>query len=195
SIGSELVRQILRFEPEMVLLCDQAETPLHELQLQLEEEFPETTIYPFIANVTNKLRLENLFREYHPQMVYHAAAYKHVPLMEHNPFEAIEVNVKGTKTVADLSVRYQEEKFVMVSTDKAVNPTNVMGASKLIAEIYIQAYGIENTRGTKFITTRFGNVLGSNGSVIPRFREQIEKGGPLTVTHPEITRYFMTIPE
>lgn len=195
SIGSELVRQILRFEPEMVLLCDQAETPLHELQLQLEEEFPETTIYPFIANVTNKLRLENLFREYHPQMVYHAAAYKHVPLMEHNPFEAIEVNVKGTKTVADLSVRYQVEKFVMVSTDKAVNPTNVMGASKLIAEIYIQAYGIENTRGTKFITTRFGNVLGSNGSVIPRFREQIEKGGPLTVTHPEITRYFMTIPE
>lgn len=195
SIGSELVRQILSFEPKMVLLCDQAETPLHELQLKLESEFPTATIVPFIADITNKRRIESLFKEYHPQMVYHAAAYKHVPLMEHNPFEAIEVNVKGTKIVADLSILYRVEKFVMVSTDKAVNPTNVMGASKLIAEIYIQSYDSASKECTKFITTRFGNVLGSNGSVIPRFREQIEKGGPLTVTHPEITRYFMTIPE
>lgn len=195
SIGSELVRQIIRFDPEMVLLCDQAETPLHKLTLDLESEFPSTTIVPFVADVSNKLRIESLFKEFRPQMVYHAAAYKHVPLMEDNPFEAIEVNVKGTKIVADLSVRYCVDKFVMISTDKAVNPTNVMGASKLIAEIYIQSYDSESRNHTKFITTRFGNVLGSNGSVIPRFREQIEKGGPLTVTHPEITRYFMTIPE
>lgn len=195
SIGSELVRQILSFEPKMVLLCDQAETPLHKLTLDLESEFPTAAIVPFLADITNKPRVENLFKEFNPQIVYHAAAYKHVPLMEHNPFEAIEVNVKGTKIVADLSVLYRVEKFVMISTDKAVNPTNVMGASKLIAEIYIQSYGSASGKYPKFITTRFGNVLGSNGSVIPRFRDQIEKGGPLTVTHPEITRYFMTIPE
>lgn len=195
SIGSELVRQILSFEPKMVLLCDQAETPLHKLTLDLESEFPTATIVPFLADITNKPRVENLFKAFNPQIVYHAAAYKHVPLMEHNPFEAIEVNVKGTKIVADLSVLYCVEKFVMISTDKAVNPTNVMGASKLIAEIYIQSYGSASVKYPKFITTRFGNVLGSNGSVIPRFRDQIEKGGPLTVTHPEITRYFMTIPE
>lgn len=205
SIGSEIVRQVLNYQPEMVVVCDQAESPLHELQLEIEEEFPDARVEVYIGDIRNFNRMYTLFKEYTPQLVYHAAAYKHVPMMEHNPSEAILTNVSGTKNLADLSMTFDVEKFVMISTDKAVNPTNIMGASKRIAEIYIQSLnnvgqekeGKERTAlpQTRFITTRFGNVLGSNGSVIPRFRSQIEKGGPLTVTHPEITRYFMTIPE
>lgn len=207
SIGSEIVKQVLKYNPEIVILCDQAESPTYELQMELLERFDEEKFEVVIGDVRNKDRMEKLFKVFQPEIVFHAAAYKHVPLMEDNPYEAIEANIKGTKNIADLSVAHGVEKFVMVSTDKAVNPTNVMGASKRIAEIYTQslnnnlAYfksmakisGQKNE--TKFITTRFGNVLGSNGSVIPRFRHQIEKGGPVTVTHPEITRYFMTIPE
>jgi FlaA1/EpsC-like NDP-sugar epimerase len=193
SIGSELVRQILKFEPKKIILLDQAESPLHDLELELNE-FSKKRITEFvIGDIRNLNRLENVFRSYKPDVVYHAAAYKHVPLMEENPSEALLTNVLGTKNVADLSVKYEVQEFVMVSTDKAVNPSNVMGASKRIAEIYTQAYSFKSK--TKFITTRFGNVLGSNGSVIPRFKKQIEKGGPITITHPEITRYFMTIPE
>ncbi|MET3881321.1 FlaA1/EpsC-like NDP-sugar epimerase [Chitinophagaceae bacterium OAS944] len=215
SIGSEIVRQVLSFKPEMVVLCDQAESPLHEIQLEMEEKFPESDIKIFIGNIRDRNRLQIPFREYRPNFVFHAAAYKHVPMMEKHPSEAILTNVMGTKIVADLSVLYNVHKFVMISTDKAVNPTNVMGTSKRIAEMYVQSLssvadnlvdqtimGLINgdaknaTIGkTKFITTRFGNVLGSNGSVIPRFRQQIQQGGPVTVTHPEITRYFMTIPE
>lgn len=208
SIGSEIVRQVLAYNPEMVIICDQAESPLHELQLEMEEQFPEANLKLCIADIQNFNRMYALFKEYTPQLVYHAAAYKHVPMMENNPSEAILTNVMGTKNLADLSMTFDVEKFVMISTDKAVNPTNIMGASKRIAEIYIQslnninpqALTQDNVRGTslqptRFITTRFGNVLGSNGSVIPRFRSQIEKGGPITVTHPDITRYFMTIPE
>lgn len=213
SIGSELVRQILDFRPKLLILCDQAESFLYELQLEIKEKYPQCTIVPFIGSVQNFKRMEVLFREYQPQMVFHAAAYKHVPLMEDNPSEAILTNVLGTKNVAELSLIFKSEKFVMVSTDKAVNPTNVMGASKRIAEMYVQSLKkipqeflkekkipnalsryIQNSQ-TAFITTRFGNVLGSNGSVLNRFRSQIQKGGPVTVTHPEITRYFMTIPE
>ena len=209
SIGSEIVRQVLSYGPEMVIICDQAESPLHELQLEMEEAFPEVRLYTYIGDIQNFNRMYGLFKEYAPELVYHAAAYKHVPMMENNPSEAILTNIQGTKNLADLSMTFDVEKFVMISTDKAVNPTNIMGASKRIAEIYIQS--LNNLGGkaaeknslaggavlpqTRFITTRFGNVLGSNGSVIPRFRSQIEKGGPLTVTHPEITRYFMTIPE
>ncbi|MBX0333257.1 polysaccharide biosynthesis protein [Pontibacter sp. HSC-14F20] len=208
SIGSEIVRQVLSYSPEMVIICDQAESPLHELQLEMEEHFPEANLKLCIADIQNFNRMYALFKEYNPQMVYHAAAYKHVPMMECNPSEAILTNVMGTKHLADLSMTFDVEKFVMISTDKAVNPTNIMGASKRIAEIYIQSLNNisaqpklqDNIKGTalqqtRFITTRFGNVLGSNGSVIPRFRSQIEKGGPITVTHPDITRYFMTIPE
>ncbi|WP_018479658.1 polysaccharide biosynthesis protein [Pontibacter roseus] len=207
SIGSEIVRQVLTYNPEMVIICDQAESPLHELQLEMEEEFPGANLKLCIGDIQNFNRMYALFKEYSPQMVYHAAAYKHVPMMENNPSEAIMTNVLGTKNLADLSMTFDVEKFVMVSTDKAVNPTNIMGASKRIAEIYIQSLNNINAEGkqqersqrpqhqTRFITTRFGNVLGSNGSVIPRFRAQIEKGGPITVTHPDITRYFMTIPE
>lgn len=214
SIGSEIVRQVLNYQPELVILCDRAESPLHEIQLEIEERFQGTPVRTFIGDVTNWERMLNLFQEYTPQVIFHAAAYKHVPMMEHNPTEAILTNVKGTKTIADLAIVFNTEKFVMISTDKAVNPTNVMGASKRIAEIYIQSLNdlhnnairdIARVNGvsmngsmnitTKFVTTRFGNVLGSNGSVIPRFSAQIEKGGPVTVTHPEITRYFMTIPE
>jgi FlaA1/EpsC-like NDP-sugar epimerase len=215
SIGSEIVRQVLSFKPEMVVLCDQAESPLHEIQLEMEEKFPESDLKIFIGNIRDRNRLQIPFREYRPHFVFHAAAYKHVPMMERHPSEAILTNVMGTKIVADLSVLYNVHKFVMISTDKAVNPTNVMGASKRIAEMYVQSLstvadnlvdqtimGLINGDGknatigkTKFITTRFGNVLGSNGSVIPRFRQQIQQGGPVTVTHPEITRYFMTIPE
>ncbi|MBF8962550.1 polysaccharide biosynthesis protein [Pontibacter sp. FD36] len=208
SIGSEIVRQVLSYKPEMVIICDQAESPLHDLQLEMEEEFPDANLRLCIADIQNFNRMYALFKEYTPQVVYHAAAYKHVPMMESNPSEAILTNVLGTKNLADLSMTFDVEKFVMVSTDKAVNPTNVMGASKRIAEIYIQSLNNisaqprlqDNVQGTalqqtRFITTRFGNVLGSNGSVIPRFRSQIEKGGPITVTHPDITRYFMTIPE
>ncbi|GGI28229.1 capsular polysaccharide biosynthesis protein [Pedobacter mendelii] len=214
SIGSEIVRQLLKFEPSLIILNDQSETALHELYLELEEYNHNYNFHAFVGDVRDTKRMEHLFKTFKPQYVYHAAAYKHVPLMEDNPCEAIKTNVSGTKIVADLSIKYGVRKFVMISTDKAVNPTNIMGASKRIAEIYVQSLnntlsnhshifsnglsyinGLEVKPITKFITTRFGNVLGSSGSVIPRFKQQIEKGGPLTVTHPEITRYFMTIPE
>ena len=193
SIGSELARQCLKFKPKLLVLLDQAESPLHELDLEFREVFQSHLHEVVIGDVRNKERLKNVFNTFKPQIVFHAAAYKHVPMMENNPSESILTNILGTKTVADLASEFKIEKFVMVSTDKAVNPTNVMGASKRIAEIYIQSLG-ENS-ATKFITTRFGNVLGSNGSVIPRFKKQIEQGGPLTITHPDITRFFMTIPE
>lgn len=209
SIGSEIVRQVLRYEPQLLILCDQAESPMHEIQLEIEETFPSSNVVVVIADIRNLERMHQIFNDYRPEMVYHAAAYKHVPMMERNPGEAVSTNVGGTKNVADLSVLFGVKKFVMISTDKAVNPTNVMGASKRVAEIYTQSLDAQQSvhlvdasvgrakhvKGTRFITTRFGNVLGSNGSVIPRFTAQIEKGGPLTVTHPEITRYFMTIPE
>lgn len=214
SIGSEIVRQLLNFDIGLIILCDQSETALHNIYLELEETYKHNNFHAFIGDVKDEKRMKHLFEMYKPHYVYHAAAYKHVPLMEDNPSEAIKNNVHGTKMIADLSVKYGVQKFVMVSTDKAVNPTNVMGASKRIAEIYVQSLNnslnqkdfifsnglsyindLEIKPITKFITTRFGNVLGSNGSVIPRFKQQIEKGGPVTVTHPEITRYFMTIPE
>ncbi len=201
SIGSEIATQLGRYEPQMIILCDQAESPLHNLQLDLQDEFPNQVYHTYIADVRSTKRMQSLFDTFKPHYVYHAAAYKHVPMMENHPLEAVQTNVMGTKNLADLAVEFQVEKFVFVSTDKAVNPTNIMGATKRIAEIYVQSLNnhLENTLGasvhTKFITTRFGNVLGSNGSVIPRFRDQIQKGGPVTVTHPEITRYFMTIPE
>ncbi|MDY3547640.1 nucleoside-diphosphate sugar epimerase/dehydratase [Riemerella anatipestifer] len=195
SIGSEIVRQVAQFEPSLIVVLDQAETPLHEIQLELEENYPNIKFEFILADITNKERLEAVFKEYNFSMVYHAAAYKHVPLIESNPHEAALVNIQGSKNLALLSSRFKINRFVMVSTDKAVNPTNVMGASKRAAELFVQALQNEPDNQTKFITTRFGNVLGSNGSVIPHFRKQIEKGGPVTITHPEITRYFMTIPE
>jgi FlaA1/EpsC-like NDP-sugar epimerase len=214
SIGSEIVRQLSKFNVGLIILCDQSETALHELYLELEEGNSNKNYLAFVGDVRDEDRMDKLFSTYKPHYVYHAAAYKHVPLMEDNPSEAIKANVLGTKTIADKSVKYGVQKFVMISTDKAVNPTNIMGASKRIAEIYVQSLNDSLTKDnfvfsnglsyindlnvkpiTKFITTRFGNVLGSNGSVIPRFKQQIEKGGPVTVTHPEITRYFMTIPE
>ncbi len=193
SIGSELARQCLKFKPKLLLLVDQAESPLHELDLEFKETLQSQLHEVVIADVRNKDRLTNVFKTFKPEIVFHAAAYKHVPMMEDNPSESILTNVLGTKNMADLSSNFKVEKFVMISTDKAVNPTNVMGASKRIAEIYIQCLG--TISATKFITTRFGNVLGSNGSVIPRFKKQIELGGPITITHPDITRFFMTIPE
>ncbi|MFU8843971.1 MAG: polysaccharide biosynthesis protein [Bacteroidales bacterium] len=193
SIGSELVRQIIRFKPKNLILIDQAETAMFELEIELLERYPDEHFELMIADIRNDNRIENVFQKFNPQLVYHAAAYKHVPMMENNPSEAISTNVKGTRTLADLSVKYGVEKFIMISTDKAVNPTNVMGASKRIAEIYVQS--LHPKQITKFITTRFGNVLGSNGSAVNLFRNQIEHGGPLTVTHPDIIRYFMTIPE
>ncbi len=195
SIGSEIVRQLIPYSPELIVLCDQAETPLHNLELELLENGTRVNCVSYLADITNKSRMQNMFEEFKPQYVYHAAAYKHVPMMELCPTEAIRNNVVGVKIIADLSIQYNAERFVMISTDKAVNPTNVMGASKRMAEMYVQALSKQEGLGTKFITTRFGNVLGSNGSVIIRFKEQIEKGGPVTVTHPNITRYFMTIPE
>lgn len=199
SIGSEIVRQVASLKAEEIVLVDQAETPMHDMQLELEEKFPKIKIHLFICDVYNYARMEQVFSKYHPRYVFHAAAYKHVPMMERNPQEAVMTNVFGTKNVADLAVKYNVEKFVMVSTDKAVNPTNVMGASKRIAEIYVQSLFFHNNRTegthTQFITTRFGNVLGSNGSVIPLFRRQINQGGPITITHRDIIRYFMTIPE
>jgi FlaA1/EpsC-like NDP-sugar epimerase len=195
SIGSEIVRQLVPYAPEMIIMCDQAETPLHNIELELQERGTRVNCVSFLADITNEKRIEGLFESFKPHYVYHAAAYKHVPMMELCPTEAVRNNVIGTKIVSDLAVKYQAERFVMISTDKAVNPTNVMGASKRMAEIYVQGLSSEKNITTKFITTRFGNVLGSNGSVINRFKEQIEKGGPLTVTHPNITRYFMTIPE
>ena len=200
SIGSEIVRQVASFGAKKIVLVDQAETPMHELQLELEEHFRDVKVELHIGDITNSYRMEHIFRQYQPRYVFHAAAYKHVPMMENNPSEAINTNVFGTKNIADLSVKYNVEKCVMISTDKAVNPTNVMGASKRIAEIYVQSLFFHQKKTkdgshTRFITTRFGNVLGSNGSVIPRFRQQIESGGPVTVTHRDIIRYFMTIPE
>ena len=199
SIGSEMVRQIIPFKPRKIILLDNAETPLFDLELELRETVRFQGYETVIGDIRNKERLENVFRTFRPDFVYHAAAYKHVPIMELNPSEAILNNVLGTKNLADLSVKYNVGEFVMVSTDKAVNPTNVMGASKRIAEMYVQSLFNklkgESDSTTKFITTRFGNVLGSNGSVIPLFRKQILAGGPLTVTHAEVTRYFMTIPE
>ncbi|MFO0321614.1 MAG: polysaccharide biosynthesis protein [Bacteroidota bacterium] len=193
SIGSELARQCHQFNPKALILLDQSESPLYDLDLEFKEKLNSNTHEVVIGDVRNKERLTNVFKTFKPQIVFHAAAYKHVPMMENNPSESILTNVLGTKIAADLSSEFNAEKFVMVSTDKAVNPTNVMGASKRIAEIYIQSLG--TTSSTKFITTRFGNVLDSNGSVIPRFKKQIEHGGPITITHPEITRFFMTIPE
>jgi FlaA1/EpsC-like NDP-sugar epimerase len=195
SIGSEIVRQLIPYSPEVIILCDQAETPLHNLELELKENGTRINCISYLADVTNKTRMEKLFEEFEPQYVYHAAAYKHVPMMELCPTEAVRNNVIGVKIIADLSIQHKVERFVMISTDKAVNPTNVMGASKRMAEMYVQALSNQPDLNTKFITTRFGNVLGSNGSVIIRFKDQIEKGGPVTVTHPNITRYFMTIPE
>lgn len=199
SIGSEIVRQSISFNPEMVVMMDQAETPMHDMILKMKDKYPNQKFSAFIGDVRNRERMDLMMDTYRPDIVFHAAAYKHVPLMEDNPTECIQANVMGTKNLADLSVKYNVSRFVMVSTDKAVNPTNVMGASKRIAEIYVQSLNKKQNRegreGTKFITTRFGNVLGSNGSVIPHFKQQIEKGGPVTVTHPDIIRYFMTIPE
>lgn len=199
SIGSEIVRQVAQFGAKEIVLVDQAETPMHYMQLEMEERFPDVSIRLFIANITNRQRMDEAFSLYHPKYVFHAAAYKHVPMMENNPSEAILTNVFGTKNLADLSIAHGVRKFVMISTDKAVNPTNIMGASKRIAEIYVQSlffhHRKDNGATTRFITTRFGNVLGSNGSVIPRFSKQIEEGGPVTVTHRDIIRYFMTIPE
>ena len=200
SIGSELCRQLTRFKVKQLVFLDSAETPMHNIQLEFTDKYPEVPFVPVIGDVRSPERVDFVFRNYHPQVVFHAAAYKHVPLMELNPCEAVRVNVAGTRNVAAYAVKYGVERFVMVSTDKAVNPTNVMGASKRLAEIYVQSLSVAIRDGkrpghTRFITTRFGNVLGSNGSVIPRFREQIRNGGPVTVTHPDSIRYFMTIPE
>lgn len=195
SIGSEIVRQVAQFEPSVVVIVDQAETPLYEIELEMREKFPNIHFKFVLADISNRHRIEPLFQKYNFSMVYHAAAYKHVPLVEENPHEAILVNILGSKNLSTLASKYKVNRFVMISTDKAVNPTNVMGASKRAAELFVQA--LQNTEGniTKFITTRFGNVLGSNGSVIPHFKKQIEAGGPVTITHPDIERYFMTIPE
>ncbi|MDL2224143.1 polysaccharide biosynthesis protein [Bacteroidales bacterium OttesenSCG-928-M06] len=200
SIGSEIVRQVSKFKIAKLLLCDVAESPLHEISIEIKDKCPSVECIPLLIDVRNIHLIESVFEQYEPNVVYHAAAYKHVPLLEEYPTEAILTNVLGSKNVVDLSVKYKAEVFVMVSTDKAVNPSNVMGASKLIAEVYVQSLAQklkkdEIVGNTRIITTRFGNVLGSNGSVIPRFEQQIAKGGPVTVTHPEIIRYFMTIPE
>jgi len=195
SIGSEIVRQLIGHHPDLIVLCDQAETPLHSLELELAQKKHRTNCVAYLTDITNETRMRDLYQKFKPHYVYHAAAYKHVPMMELCPSEAIKNNVLGTKMIADLSVEFNVDRFVMISTDKAVNPTNVMGASKRVAEIYVQGLSSNTANHTKFITTRFGNVLGSNGSVINHFKEQIENGGPVTVTHPNITRYFMTIPE
>jgi len=193
SIGSELVRQITQYSPKKIILLDQAETPLFHIDIEMLEKFKGYNYEVVIGDIRNEERMTRLFEHFRPEHVYHAAAYKHVPMMENNPSEAVLTNVEGTKVIADLSIKFNVEKFVMISTDKAVNPTSVMGASKRIAEIYVQS--LNKLNKTKFITTRFGNVLGSNGSVIPLFKEQIDKGGPITITDPNVTRYFMTIPE
>ncbi|UHO39165.1 polysaccharide biosynthesis protein [Chryseobacterium capnotolerans] len=195
SIGSEIIRQVAQFTPSLIVVLDQAETPLYDIELEMKEKFPHIRFKFVLADVSNLHRVEPLFQMYNFSMVYHAAAYKHVPLVEDNPNEAIRVNVLGSKNIAVLSSRYKVNRFVMISTDKAVNPTNVMGASKRAAELFVQSLQHAEGNTTKFITTRFGNVLGSNGSVIPYFKKQIEAGGPVTITHPDIVRYFMTIPE
>lgn len=209
SIGSEMVRQIAKFEPKMLILIDQAETPMHDIKLMMKRDWAFINSETIVASISNKGRMTAIFEKYRPEYVFHAAAYKHVPMMEDNPSESVHNNILGTKILADLAVEYGVKKFVMISTDKAVNPTNVMGCSKRICEIYVQSLNEAIKRGeldvevrtkdkklvTQFVTTRFGNVLGSNGSVIPLFKKQIEEGGPVTVTHPDITRYFMLIPE
>ena len=199
SIGSEIMRQVATFNPYKLILVDQAETPLHDIRLELMDKWRNLDAETIVADIANQTRMEAIFKEFRPQYIFHAAAYKHVPMMEDNVSESIQTNVAGTRILADLAVKYKAEKFVMISTDKAVNPTNVMGCSKRICEIYVQSLAKklqkEGGHVTQFITTRFGNVLGSNGSVIPRFKEQIRRGGPVTVTHPDIIRYFMTIPE
>ena len=199
SIGSELVRQVAKFHPAAMMLIDQAETPQHDIRLMMAKEFPEIPAETVVTSISRITRMENVFKDFQPNYVFHAAAYKHVPMMEDNPSEAVMNNIYGTKIIADLSVKYGVSKFVMVSTDKAVNPTNVMGCSKRICEIYVQsldqAIKAKKTAKTQFVTTRFGNVLGSNGSVIPLFREQIKNGGPVTVTDERIVRFFMLIPE
>lgn len=200
SIGSEMVRQIAKFAPRRLVLIDQAETPQHDIRLMMAEKWPELECHTIVTSICCQKNMERIFEEYRPEYVFHAAAYKHVPMMEDNPSESIRNNIIGTKNIADLAVKYGSAKFVMISTDKAVNPTNVMGCSKRICEIYVQSLDQAIKKGslkgtTQFVTTRFGNVLGSNGSVIPLFREQIKKGGPVTVTHPDIIRFFMLIPE
>ena len=195
SIGSEIVRQVAMSDPALVVVLDQAETPLYAIELELKESFPNVNFKFVLADISNINRLESVFEEYKFSVVYHAAAYKHVPLVEENPHEGVLVNIQGSKNLALLASKYKVDTFVMVSTDKAVNPTNVMGASKRAAELFVQALQNQPGNTTKFVTTRFGNVLGSNGSVIPYFKKQIEKGGPITITHPDIVRYFMTIPE
>ena len=199
SIGSEIMRQVATFNPYKLILVDQAETPLHDIRLELMDKWRNLDAETIVADNANQTRMEAIFKEFRPQYIFHAAAYKHVPMMEDNVSESIQTNVAGTRILADLAVKYKAEKFVMISTDKAVNPTNVMGCSKRICEIYVQSLAKklqkEGEHVTQFITTRFGNVLGSNGSVIPRFKDQIRRGGPVTVTHPDIIRYFMTIPE
>lgn len=194
SIGSEIARQCAYYQPKHLILLDIAETPLYELELEMKEKFPNLSFETVIGDIKNKVRMERVFSHFHPDIVFHAAAYKHVPVMEENPSEAISNNVLGTQIIADLCEKYNVQKMILISTDKAVNPTNVMGASKRIAEIYVQSKN-KVSQSTRYITTRFGNVLGSNGSVIIRFKKQIESGGPITVTHPDITRFFMTIPE
>lgn len=200
SIGSEMVRQVAKYSPEQMILIDQAETPMHDIRLMMVRQFSYVNSQTIVASIANQPRMESIFKEFKPDYVFHAAAYKHVPMMEDNPSEAVQNNIYGTRVIADLAVKYGTKKFVMVSTDKAVNPTNVMGCSKRICEIYCQSLNKAIVEGkvkgvTQFVTTRFGNVLGSNGSVIPLFREQIKKGGPVTVTHPEIIRFFMLISE
>lgn len=199
SIGSELVRQVIQYNPESLTLVDQAESPLYEVERELKLYSGVTKIALYLADITNRERMSAIFRDHRPEIIYHAAAYKHVPMMENNPSEAVSCNVLGTKLMADLAIECRAMKFVMISTDKAVNPTNVMGCSKRIAEIYVQSLNSYNKSAgvakTSFVTTRFGNVLGSNGSVIPLFKNQIKMGGPITVTHPEVSRFFMTIPE
>lgn len=200
SIGSEMVRQIAPYDPKELLLVDQAETPLHDIRLMMARRWPGISAHTVVADIAHGRRMEELFARHRPEYVFHAAAYKHVPMMEDNPSESVANNIEGTRIVADLAVKYDTDKFVMVSTDKAVNPTNVMGCSKRICEIYVQALDKAIKDGTvegrtRFVTTRFGNVLGSNGSVIPLFQKQIKAGGPITVTHPDIIRFFMLIPE
>lgn len=200
SIGSEIVRQVANFKPAELILVDQAETPMHDIRLMMAKEWPDVKAQTVVTSITNTSHMEHLFAESRPDYVFHAAAYKHVPMMEDNPAQSVQNNVYGTRVIADLAVKYGTQKFVMISTDKAVNPTNVMGCSKRICEIYVQSLDRAIKEGqiqgvTQFVTTRFGNVLGSNGSVIPLFREQIKNGGPVTVTHPDIIRFFMLIPE
>jgi FlaA1/EpsC-like NDP-sugar epimerase len=194
SIGSEMVRQIAAYQPKKMILIDQAETPQHDIRLMMKNEFPDIDADTIVTSIDRVTRMDTIFRKYHPDYVFHAAAYKHVPMMEDNPSEAVLNNIHGTKVIADLSVKYGVKKFVMVSTDKAVNPTNVMGCSKRICEIYVQSLD-HVQENCQFVTTRFGNVLGFNGSVIPLFREQIKNGGPVTVTDERIVRFFMLIPE